>query len=79
VDQAQQLHLRAALLNQVLVEQELLIGKQVVLKLQLLQQHLEKDIFVIQQVVLLKLIYQLVVQEQLFLYKIIIIHLIQIL
>ena len=43
-----------ALLSQGLVEQELLIGRQVLSKQQHLQQHLEKAIFVILQEVLFK-------------------------
>jgi len=53
VDQAQQLHLRAALLKQVLVEQELLIGRQDQLKQVHLQQLMEKDILQTHQVELL--------------------------
>jgi len=51
VDQAQQLHLRAALLKQVLEEQEPLIGKQAQLKQQLLQQLMAKVILQIHQAV----------------------------
>jgi len=45
-------------LNQVLEEQAQLIGRQEVLKLLILQQHLVKGIFVIQRVELLQRHYQ---------------------
>ncbi|MAK83026.1 MAG: hypothetical protein CMJ17_14305 [Phenylobacterium sp.] len=70
-------HLQLGLLNLVLEERVLLIGKQEVLKQPHLQLLVEKVIFVIQQQVLLKLIYPQVLQVQSYLYKITITHLIQ--
>jgi hypothetical protein len=63
VDQAQQLHLRAALLKQVLVEQELLIGKQLH-KTATFTAVTGEGYFVILQVVHLHVIYQQDLLEQ---------------